>query len=69
MDFMPVIINVTFEAGETMKNITIPIIPDVIIEENETFYVQLEGFDDQPNAIGKLDGGWATIIDDDCKLA
>ena len=67
-DFTPVTINVTFEAGETMKNITVPIIPDVIIEENERFYVQLEGFEDQPNTIGKPDGGWATIIDDDCKL-
>jgi len=68
MDFMPVIRNVTFEPGETIKNITIPIIPDVIIEENERFYVQLESFDDQPNTIGKPDSGWAIIIDDDGRL-
>ena len=65
---MPVIRNVPFEAGEIMKNITVPIIPDVIIEENERFYVQLEGFDGQPNTIGKPDGGWAIIIDDDGRL-
>ena len=68
MDFMPILINVTFEVGETIKNITVPIIPDEIVEEDERFYVQLEGFEDQPNTIAEPDGAWVTIIDDDCKL-
>lgn len=68
VDFMPIIINVTFEAGETLKNFTVPIIPDTIVEGDERFYVQLEGYDDQPNVISEPDGSWATIIDDDCKL-
>ena len=68
VDFMPTLINVTFEAGETIKNFTVPIIPDEIVEEDERFYVQLEGFVDQPNTIAEPDGAWVTIIDDDCKL-
>ena len=66
---MPVIVNVTFEIGETLKNVTVPIIPDIIVEENERFYVQMEGFEGQPNTISKPDGAWVTIIDDDCKSA
>ena len=69
MDFTPVIVNVTFEIGETLKNVTVPIIPDIIVEENERFYVQMEGFEGQPNTISKPDGAWVTIIDDDCKSA
>ena len=56
VDFMPVIINITFEAGETIIDFTIPIIPDEIVEEDERFYVQLEGFADQPNTISESDG-------------
>ena len=61
--------NVTFEPGETLKNLTVTIIPDVIVEEDERFYVQMVGFDDQPNTISLPDGAWVTIIDDDRKLA
>ena len=68
MDFMPVIINITFEAGEMIKDFTVPIIPDEVVEENETFYVRLEGFADQPNNISEPDGVCITIIDDDSKL-
>ena len=64
-DFTPVIMNVTFQIGETLKNVTVPIIPDLIIEENERFYVQVESLDGQPNSISKPDGAWVTIIDDD----
>ena len=62
---MPVILNVTFEAGETLRTVNVTIIPDVIIEENERFYLQLEGFEGQPNSISEPDGAWATIFDDD----
>ena len=55
----------TFEVGETLKNVSVPIIPDVIIEENERFYLQMEGFEGEPNTISLPDGAWATIIDDD----
>ena len=57
--------NVTIEIGETMKNVTVPIIPDTIVEENERFYVQVESIEGQPNTISKPDGAWVTIIDDD----
>ena len=63
------ILNVTFDAGVTMINVTVPIIPDIIVEEDEMFYLRLVGFDDQPNTISEPDGAWATIIDDDSKLA
>ena len=65
---MHIIINVTFEEGETIRNFTIPIIPDKIVEEDERFYVQLEGFVDQPNTISEPDGAWVIILDDDSKL-
>ena len=55
----------TFEVGETLKNVSVQIIPDVIIEENERFYLQMEGFEGEPNTISLPDGAWATIIDDD----
>ena len=67
-DFVPVILNVTFEAGETLRNVNVTIIPDEIVEEDEMFYVQLEGFEDQPNTISEPDGAWVTIFDDDSKL-
>ena len=63
-DFTPVLMNVTFVPGETMKTVTVDIIPDVIIEENERFYLQLEGIEGEPNTISLPDGAWATIIDD-----
>ena len=65
MDFTPVIMNVTFEIGETLKNVNVSIISDMIMEENERFYVQVESFEGQPNSISKPDGAWVTIIDDD----
>ena len=52
-----------------MINVTVPIIPDMIVEEDEMFYLRLVGFDGQPNTIAEPDGAWATIIDDDSKLA
>ena len=55
----------TIEMGETLKNVTVPIIPDTIVEENERFYVQVESIEGQPNTISKPDGAWVTIIDDD----
>ena len=65
MDFTPVIMNVTFEIGETIKNVNVSIISDMIMEGNERFYVQVESFEGQPNSISKPDGAWVTIIDDD----
>ena len=58
----------TFEARETLKIINVTIIPDNIVEDDERFYVQMIGFEDQPNTISLPDGAWATIIDDDSKL-
>ena len=65
MDFTPVIMNVTFDMGETLKNVTVSIISDSIMEGNERFYVQVESIVGQPNSISKPDGAWVTIIDDD----
>ena len=65
---MPFIMNVTILPGETMRTINVTIIRDVIIEENERFYVQLEGFEGEPNTISLPDGAWVTIIDDDGKM-
>ena len=58
----------TFEAGETLINVNVTIIPDNIVEDDERFYVQMIGFEDQPNTISEPDGAWVTIIDDDSKL-
>lgn len=57
----------TFEAGETLKILNVTIIPDNIVEDDERFYVQMIGFEDQPNTISEPDGAWATIFDDDSK--
>ena len=58
----------TFEAGETLINVNVTIIPDNIVEDDERFYVQMIGFEDQPNTISEPDGAWVTIFDDDSKL-
>ena len=52
----------TFRAGETLKNIAVPIFGDVIPEGNEVFSVILS---DAVNALIDREFGFGTIIDDD----
>lgn len=40
-DFIPVTGNLTFEAGETVKTLRIPILDDQLVEYMEQFYVSL----------------------------
>lgn len=49
-DFATVVSTLTFAAGETLKNITVPIIDDAIVEGNETFQVVLS------NSVGAILG-------------
>jgi uncharacterized repeat protein (TIGR01451 family) len=53
---------VTFLAGETLKNIAVPVFGDVLSESNEVFSVQLS---DAVNASIERDLAFGTIIDDD----
>ena len=46
-DFEPVILNVTLRLE---KPVNIMIIPDNIVEEDERSFLQMIGFEDQPNS-------------------
>lgn len=56
----------TFEAEETMKTVTIPIINDNDYEPDKEFYVILKNPDGEA-ALGDPSIARATIIDDDGK--
>ncbi|MEA2237067.1 MAG: hypothetical protein QOC81_1791 [Thermoanaerobaculia bacterium] len=65
-DFVPNSGTLTFRAGETQKTITVAVIGDTLVENTETFKVQLTNpvnatFDDSP----LLGSGVGTILDDD----
>ena len=68
-DYIATVVNVTFPAGVTMVNITVPVIPDLVIEGTEIFYVQLDKLPDQPVTIVEQNTSLGIIIDDDtpCK--
>ena len=59
---VPMILNVTFAAGETEQIIQIPIINDMLVEPAEQFFVTLTNV---TNAIIADGTGVGTIIDDD----
>jgi hypothetical protein len=62
-DYMPVIRNITFAAGETIKTINIPITNDSYVEGNETFNVALSN--PTGAALGSQASATVTILDDD----
>jgi len=52
-----------------MVNVTVPIVPDIVIEDTETFQVQINGLPDQPVTTSEQNTSLGIIIDDDipCK--
>jgi len=68
-DYTPTVTNVTFPAGVTMVNITVPVVPDLVIEDTEMFNVQINELPDQPVTIEEQSISLGIIIDDDipCK--
>jgi len=63
------VVNVTFPAEVTMVNVTVPVVPDLVIEDTEAFYAQINGLPDQPVTIAEQNTSLGIIIDDDtpCK--
>jgi hypothetical protein len=57
----------TFNAGETNKTITVPILADNIIETNETFKVTLSN-PDSGAALGSISSMVVTILEDDSTI-
>jgi len=68
-DYTPTVVNVTFPAGVTIVNITVPVVPDLVIEDTEMFLVRIDELPDQPVTIAKQNTSMGIIIDDDipCK--
>ena len=62
-------VNVTFPAGVTMVNITVPVVPDLVTEDTEIFHVRIDELPDQPVTIAEQNTSLGIIIDDDttCK--
>jgi len=56
----------TFDPGETLKNIIIQVTGDTALEPNETFFVNLSG---ASNAVIAISQGTGTIVNDDVSLA
>ena len=63
MDFQPLAIELTFSALDRILCANITILDDEILENNETFTVQLSSND--PDAIVAVPQSTVTIIDDD----
>src|SRR5438270_1510802 len=61
-DFQSVTGTVTFNPGETLKTISVPILGDTVVEADETFFVTLSSSLNAEIARGKATG---TIINDD----
>lgn len=61
-DYGPVTGVVTFQPGETIKTVVVPVLGDIIREPNETFAVRLDG---PSNATIAAEQGIGTILDDD----
>jgi uncharacterized repeat protein (TIGR01451 family) len=62
LDFVATQGTVTFRAGETLKTFSIPIIGDTLVEDDETFSVQLSN---PVNASIERGTALGTIVDDD----
>ena len=68
-DYTPTVVNVTFPAGVTMVNITVPVVSDLVVEDTEMFHVRIDELSDQPVTIAARNTSLGIIIDDDlpCK--
>ena len=68
-DYIPTVVNVTFPARVTTVDITVPVVPDLVIEDTEMFYVRIDELPDQPVTIAEQNTSLGIIIDDDtpCK--
>ena len=68
-DYTPTVVNVTFPAGVTMVNITVPVVSDLVVEDTEMFHVRIDELSDQPVTIAAQNTSLGIIIDDDlpCK--
>ena len=66
VDFITTSAVLTFNASTLLQCDQVIIIDDGILENNETFFVQLESTDDVVNAL--LNPAPVTIIDDDCEI-
>ena len=52
-----------------MVNITVPVVPDLVIEDTEMFHVRIDELPDQPVTLAEQNISLGIIIDDDtpCK--
>ena len=52
-----------------MVNITVPVVPDLVIEDTEMFHVRIDELPDEPVTIAEQNTSLGIIIDDDtpCK--
>ena len=66
MDFITTSAVLTFNASTSLQCDQVIIIDDGILENNETFFVQLESSDDVVTV--SLNSAPVTIIDDDCEF-
>ena len=66
MDFITTSAVLTFNASTSLQCDQVIIINDSILENNETFFVQLESSDDVVTV--SLNSAPVTIIDDDCEF-
>jgi len=68
-DYTPTVVNVTFPAGVTIVNITVPVVSDLVVEDTEMFHVRIDELPDQPVTIAEQNTSLGIIIDDDtpCK--
>jgi len=64
-DYTPVSGTLTFNAGETRKTISVPVLGDTLDEANETFTVNLSNLQSSVNAVIADGQGTGTIVDDD----
>ena len=66
VDFITTSAVLTFNASTPLQCDQVIIINDSILENNETFFVELESTDDVVNVL--LNSAPVTIIDDDCEF-
>ena len=67
IDFRFIPTTVTFEPGQTMKDVTVEILEDMILEGVETFILDLTVVDPTPSNVseGDIASTEVTIYDDD----
>jgi len=68
VDFITTSAVLTFNASTPLQCDQVIIINDSILENNETFFVQLESTDDAVTVNVSLNSAPVTIIDDDCEF-